>query len=313
MIIVMRTSAATSTSVEPLSGLFVPLITPFTSDFELDTRTLEGLAHRVLDAGATGIVALGTTGEAPTLTAAERAAVLDVCARVCRERSVPLVAGAGSNDTRQSARALSDLAAWPDIRAALVVVPYYNRPGQEGVLAHFRVLAQASPVPLVIYNIPYRTGQQLGWQAMRHLAALPGIAGVKHAVGGIDSETVAMMAGAPPGFAVLAGDDPYAPALLALGADGAIMASAHVCTAQFAELVGAWRASDVATARPLGHRLAMLAQALFSEPNPVVIKAVLRRLGDIPSEAVRLPLLAARPESAEAALAAAAELITVPG
>jgi 4-hydroxy-tetrahydrodipicolinate synthase len=294
------------------SGLFVPLVTPFTDSGDLDPRALEDLAYRILDAGAAGLVALGTTAEAPTLTPAERAAILDTCARVCRERAAPLIAGAGSNDTRQSATALRQLAAWPEITAALVVVPYYNRPGEDGVVAHFRVLAPDSPVPLIVYNIPYRTGQQLSWHAIRQLALLPGVAGAKHAAGGIDRETVAMMAEAPSGFAVLAGDDLYAPALLALGAAGAIMASANVCTAEFAALIAAWRAGDAAVARPLGHRLTGLAEALFAEPNPTVIKGVLHRQGHIPSPAVRLPLLPASSESVDAALAAASSLSSVP-
>jgi 4-hydroxy-tetrahydrodipicolinate synthase len=295
-----------------LSGLYVPLITPFTEGGDLDARALEALARRVLDAGATGLVALGTTAEAPTLTAAERTTVLDTCARVCRERAAPLIAGAGSNDTRRSALALAELAAWPEICAALVVVPYYSRPGEDGVVAHFRALAMASPVPLVIYNIPYRTGQAVSWEALRELAALPGVAGVKHAVGGIDRDTIAMMAGAPPDFAVLAGDDLYAPALLALGAAGAIMAAAHVCTREFAELVSRWRAGDAATARPIGNQLAGLAGALFAGPNPTVIKAVLHALGHIPSPAVRLPLLPAAPADTSAALAAASAVRAVP-
>jgi 4-hydroxy-tetrahydrodipicolinate synthase len=295
-------------SAARLSGLFVPLITPFTDAGELDLQALEVLAHQVLDAGAAGFVALGTTAEAPTLTAAERTAVLDTCARVCRERAAALIAGAGSNDTRRSALELAELAAWPEICAALVVVPYYNRPGEDGVVAHFRALAAASLVPLVIYNIPCRTGQAVGWEAMRELAGLPGVAGVKHAAGGIDRDTIAMLAGAPPGFAVLAGDDLYAPALLALGAAGAIMASAHVCTRQFAELFSAWQAGNAATARPLGHTLAGLAEALFAGPNPTVIKAVLHALGQIPSPAVRLPLLPAGPAATQAALAAASEV-----
>jgi len=295
----------------PPTGLFVPLITPFTSHGELDPVALEALAHRVLDAGATGLVALGTTAEAPTLTETERAQVLDVCAQVCRERAAPLIAGAGSNDTRRSALALAGLSAWPEVTAALVVVPYYNRPGEAGAVAHFRALATGSPVPLIVYNIPYRTGQQVGWRAMRRLAELPEVVGVKHAPGAIDQDTVAMLADLPDGFSVLAGDCVLAPALLALGAAGAISASAHVCTASYAELIRAWRAGDVATARPLGHRLAALSAALFAEPNPTVIKAVLHELGHIPTPAVRLPLLAARSASTAAALRAAAELAPV--
>lgn len=295
-------------SIAPPAGLFVPLITPFRDDGELDPAALESLAHRVLDDGATGIVALGTTAEAPTLTAAERSQVLDICARVCRDRSAPLIAGAGGNDTRASAAALRALARWPEVTAALVVVPYYSRPGEDGTVAHFRALAEDTPVPLVVYNIPQRTGQRLSWPALRQLAAEPAIVGVKHAVGAVDQDTVEMMASLPDGFSVLAGDCFLTPALLALGAAGAISASAHVCTARFAELIAAWQAGHVPAAQRLGHRLAVLAARLFAEPNPAVIKGVLHELGHIPSPAVRLPLLAARPASAAAALAAAEDL-----
>lgn len=186
-------------ATEPLAGLFVPLITPFTDDGELDPDALERLAHQMLDNGATGIVALGTTAEAPTLTEAERSRVLDICAMVCRDRSAPLIAGAGGNDTRRSAEALRALSAWPEIGAALVVVPYYSRPGEDGTVAHFRALAADTPVPLVVYNIPHRTGQRLSWRAMRGIAELPAVAGVKHAVGAIDQDTVEMMASLPDG------------------------------------------------------------------------------------------------------------------
>jgi 4-hydroxy-tetrahydrodipicolinate synthase len=298
-------------STAPLAGLFVPLITPFTRAGELDPVALESLAHRVLDEGATGIVALGTTAERPTLTAAERSQVLGICAGVCRDRSAPLIAGAGGNDTRASAGALRALAAWPEITAALVVVPYYSRPGEDGTVAHFRALAEDTPVPIVVYNVPHRTGQRLSWPALRRLAELPAVVGVKHAAGAVDQDTVEMMASRPDGFSVLAGDCFLIPALLALGAAGAISASAHVCTARFAELVAAWRAGDVAAARPLGHRLATLSARLFAEPNPSVIKAVLHELGHIPAPVVRLPLLPARPESVAAARRAAADLVVL--
>ncbi len=223
------------------TGLFVPLITPFGQDGMVDTGSLERLARRVLDDGATGLVALGTTAETATLTEAERREVLDICAAVCRDRGAPLIAGAGSNDTRASVAALAALSAWPEICAALTVVPYYSRPGELGVLEHFRLLAEAGPVPLIIYNVPYRTGQQVSWATLRQLAELPGVAGVKHATGAIDQDTVLMMADRPAGFAVFAGDDIYASAMLALGASSAILASAHVCTREFAALVAAWR------------------------------------------------------------------------
>ena len=300
-----------SSRPEPPAGLFVPLITPFTDDGGLDAGALDSLARRVLDDGATGIVALGTTAEAPTLTSAERRQVLDICAAVCAERSAPLIAGAGGNDTRRSAEALRGLAAWPQITAALVVVPYYLRPGEQGTVVHFEELARHTPVPLIVYNIPARTGQRVAWPAMRRIADLPAVVGVKHSPGAVDLDTAEMMASRPDGFSVLAGDCFLMPALLALGAAGAISASAHVCTASYAALVTAWQAGDLAAARPLGHRLTALSSRLFAEPNPAVIKAVLHALGRIASPAVRLPLLAAGPSSTSAALAAAAELAGV--
>ena len=284
-----------------LQGLYVPLITPFTAEGDLAPDVLEKLAHAVIDDGAAGLVALGTTGESPTLTRAERRAVLDICAGVCRERGATLIAGAGSNDTASTARALQDLAAWPEISAALTVVPYYTRPAQDGIIAHFTRVAADSPVPVLVYNIPYRTGTSLSRETLRELAAIPGIAGVKHAVGGIDHDTVLLMADPPEDFAVLAGDDVFASPLLALGAAGAILASAHLCTREFADFVAAWRAGEAARGRELGNRLATLSAALFAEPNPCVIKGVLHALGKIPSPAVRLPLLPASDDTVHTA------------
>jgi 4-hydroxy-tetrahydrodipicolinate synthase len=285
-----------------LQGLHVPLITPFTPDGEVALGVLEKLAHAVIEGGAAGLVALGTTGESATLTAAERRAVLDVCARVCRERDATLIAGAGSNDTAGTGRALRDLAAWPEVTAALTVVPYYTRPSQDGIVAHFTRLAADSPVPVIVYNIPYRTGTCVSLQTLRELARIPGIAGVKHAVGGVDHDTVLLMADPPHDFAVLAGDDVFASPLLALGAAGGILASAHLCTREFAGLITSWQSGNAAAARELGHRLARLSAALFAEPNPAVIKGVLHAQGTIPSPAVRLPLLPARYDTVHAAV-----------
>jgi 4-hydroxy-tetrahydrodipicolinate synthase len=288
-------------SMEP-SGLFVPLITPFTQEGDLALGALEKLAHEVIDAGAAGLVALGTTGEPATLTPAERRAVLDVCARVGRERGATLIVGAGSNDTAGTAAALRDLAAWPEVSAALTVVPYYTRPSQDGIIAHFTRVAADSPVPLIVYNIPYRTGVGLSLRTLRALARIPGIAGIKHAVGGVDQDTVLLLADPPGHFAVLAGDDIFASPLLALGAAGGVLASAHVRTGEFAGLIAAWHRGDAAGARELGRGLVPLAAALFAEPNPVVIKGVLHAQGKIPSPAVRLPLVPASPGAVQAAL-----------
>jgi 4-hydroxy-tetrahydrodipicolinate synthase len=194
--------------------------------------------------------------------------------------------------------------------AALTLVPPFARPGEAGVLAHFAQLAAASPVPLVVYHVPYRTGQHLSANALRRLADLPNIAGVKYAVGGLDADTVAFLADLPADFAVLGGDDAFISPLLALGAHGGILASAHIATADFVGLVDAWRTGNVDLARTLGHRLAVLSAALFAEPNPSVVKAVLQAHGRIPTAAVRLPLLAATPDATRAALRSAEGLLS---
>jgi 4-hydroxy-tetrahydrodipicolinate synthase len=275
-----------------LAGLYVPLITPFDDSGAVALTALARLAGEVLDAGATGLVALGTTGEPSALTGAEKHAVLDVAARACRERGARLLVGA--NDA-ESVRAASGA------DGVLSLVPPFVRPGEAGVLGYFTALAAASPVPVVVYHVPYRTGQSLSAATLRALAAVPGIAGIKLAVGGIDAATVELLATAPPGFAVLGGDDTFVSPLLALGAPGAILASAHLATAEFAELIDAWRAGDAARGRALGHRLAALSAALFAEPNPTVVKGVLHAQGRIPTPAVRSPLLPASPASVHAA------------
>ncbi|TDD14442.1 dihydrodipicolinate synthase family protein, partial [Nonomuraea diastatica] len=174
----------------------------------------------------------------------------------------------------------------------LVTVPYFLRPGERGVAAHFEALAEETPVPLVIYHIPYRTGQAVGADTLRRLGAHPMIVGVKYAAG-IDQDAVALLGDPPAGFEVLGGDDAFISPLLALGAAGGILASAHLETASFAELADAWHAGDGTRARTLGHRLARLSAALFTEPNPTVLKGVLHAQGTIPTPDVRLPLVPA--------------------
>lgn len=292
----------------PLHGVLVPLITPFDADDGVAGPALEALAHEVLDAGATGIVALGTTGEAAALDAAEKHAVIDVCAEVCEERGAILVVGAGSNDTEASALALAELAQWPRIGGALVSVPYYNRPGESGVIAHFRRLAAHSPVPLIVYHIPYRTAQPLSGRALRELGGLPNVAGMKLATGGIGTEAMELFGDCPDGFSILAGDDLFLAPMLALGASGGILASAHLATRQFVRLAEAWAAGEIDVARTLGYALSRLSAAAFAEPNPVVIKGALHALGRIPTPDVRLPLLPASAEAVDALLKRLSEL-----
>jgi 4-hydroxy-tetrahydrodipicolinate synthase len=183
----------------PLTGLFVPLITPFTRTDELAADALETLAA--------GLVALGTTAEAATLTGAERRTVVEICADVCARRGAPLVVGAGSSSTAASVGEVAAL----DTRAAaaLAVVPYYTRPSAAGVVEHFRRLADASPVPLLVYNVPHRTGLDLDADTLGQLARVPNVIGFKHAVGQIDDTTVRFMSQVPEEVTVLAAATTY--------------------------------------------------------------------------------------------------------
>jgi 4-hydroxy-tetrahydrodipicolinate synthase len=289
-----------------LTGLYVPLITPFAESGDVALGALETLARGILGAGARGLVALGTTAEPAALTAAERRSVTGVAARVCRERGAALLVGA------HTPAELSALGGRAEVTAALSVVPPFVRPGEAGVLAHFTRLAAASPVPLVVYDVPYRTGQYLSAGTLTQLGAVPGVTGLKYAPGGINADTIALLASPPAGLAVLGGDDPFISPLLALGAHGGILASAHLATAAFARLASLWAAGQGTAAAALGHQLSALSVALFAEPNPVVIKAVLHAEGRIPTPAVRPPLLPAHPDTTAAALRCLHRLSAVP-
>ena len=285
-----------------MHGIYVPLVTPFKVDGSVASHALEELARSVLAEGAAGLVALGTTGESALLTVQERGDVLAVCARVCRELGAPLIVGAGGSSTDRSAWELQELAGLAD--AALVPTPPFVRPSPEGVLAHFIHLAERSPVPMIVYDVPHRTGCALDAQTLRALGRLPGVIGVKFAHGMVDQDAVELLDDPPPGFAVLAGDDVFLAPLLALGAVGGILASAHVATARFVELVEAYDNRDLARARALGRELAGVSRAMFAEPNPAVVKAVLAAQGRIPSASVRLPLLPASDDALARTLAA---------
>lgn len=287
-----------------LRGVYVPLITPFAADGSVALDALEGLASGYLDAGAAGLVPLGTTGEAPLLDADEKRAVVEVCARVGRERGAQVIVGSGSNNTAATLAATEAYAAVAGVTHAMIVVPYYVRPSQAGIVAHIRAAADASPVPVVVYNIPLRTGRVLEAAGMLELAAHPNVVGVKQAVDGIDVATLEILAWAPADFAVLGGDDPYLLPTVLMGGAGAICASAHVCTEHFVRMIECGLAGDIAGGRLRHEALLPVVQACFAEPNPAVFKAVLHAQGRIPTPDLRLPLLAASAGARDAALAA---------
>lgn len=287
-----------------LRGVYVPLITPFTADGAVALDAVSSLCHEYLDAGATGIVPLGTTGEASALSAEEKQAVVAACAAVCADRDAQMIVGAGTNNTATSVAAVEALAGTPALSGVLIVVPYYVRPSEAGIVAHFRAVADASPVPLVLYNIAMRTGRHLSAAGVIEAAAHPNIAGIKQASTGLDLDTLQLLAGAPDDFAVLGGEDPFLFPLVLMGGAGAICASAHVCTERFVAMIECGLAGKVDDGRAHAEALLPVVQACFAEPNPAVFKAVLHAQGRIPTPDVRLPLTPASDAARDAALAA---------
>src|SRR2546423_10454582 len=202
-----------------------------------------------------------------------------VGARVCPKQAAVLVVGAGTSDAGTTSARHEALAHVPGVEASLAVVPYYVRPSEAAIVRHFQAVAERSPVPLIVYNIPYRTGRGLGASALIELAATPNVAGVKQAVGCIDADTLRVLAEAGDGFAVLGGDDAFLLPLVLMGGAGAVAASANLCTGQFCQMIAHGLRGDLAGARPIAEALLPLVGALFAEPSPAVIKAALHVLG----------------------------------
>jgi 4-hydroxy-tetrahydrodipicolinate synthase len=259
-----------------LSGAMTALVTPFADDGSVDLASFERLARWQVELGIRGLVPCGTTGEGATLGEAEHQAVVAAAVRAAAGR-VPVVAGCGSNDTRRTvdgARRAADAGA----DALLVVSPYYNKPNRSGMIAHFEAVARATDRPVVVYNVPGRTGQNLGAELILELSGIPGIVGVKEASGDLE-QIATIVSRRRAGFAVLSGDDALALAALALGADGLISVVSNEAPAQTARLVSAALAGDVALARELHYRLLPLMRANFVESNPVPVKAAMAMLG----------------------------------
>jgi 4-hydroxy-tetrahydrodipicolinate synthase len=286
-------------------GVYLPLLTPFATDGSVDLPGLERLAHHYLDAGLAGLVALGTTGEPSTLTSSERRTVVEVCSNVCIQRNAQLIVGPGTNSTAGTVADVQRLADVDGIAAALCLVPYYTRPGQAGIIAHFETVADASPLPVMMYNIPYRTGEALEPDGLLRLAEHPNIVGVKQSVG-LDADTLRILAESPSDFAVLCGEDAYVFPTTLLGGSGAISASAHVCPKRIVDMVTAGMNGRIEEGRAQHDRLLPVIRAAFAEPSPTVFKGILHRQGLIASPAVRLPLVEASTASVDTAMAAIA-------
>ncbi|GAA2445311.1 4-hydroxy-tetrahydrodipicolinate synthase [Actinomadura vinacea] len=283
-------------------GLHVPVVTPFTASGRVDVRSLERLARRCLDAGAAGLVALATTGEGGLLDQGERCQVLEVCRAVTIEYGALLTVGAGTMGTEESIAQARERAALAD--ALLVVVPYYLRPSDEGVIDHFAAVSAAVDVPVLAYDIPYRTGKRLTAEAALRLLALDGVAGLKYCPGAIDHDTLVLLS-TRTGKGVLCGDDAFVYPMLQMGATGGITASACLAPEAYAAMAEAVRTGNTARAQALHNALLPMVDALFSEPSPAVLKAALAELGLIDDPFVRAPLHAPRAEPVARAISAA--------
>ncbi len=270
-----------------LAGLWLPLVTPF-KDGRLDEHSLARLVRHYAAEPIDGLILAATTGEGLTLDEDETERLVAITAAE-RGRALPIYLGVSGADTRKLRAALDRTAAWP-IDGYLIPCPYYVRPPQEGLYQHFAALAGATDRPIIVYNIPYRTGVNLANATLLRLAQLPNIVGVKDCC--VDqAQSFDLMRARPSGFAVLTGEDALFYGALAHGADGGILAAAHVETARFAAVRNALLAGRREEALRDWRDLVDLARLLFAEPNPTPIKHWLWRLGRIDSPEVRLPMM----------------------
>ena len=269
-----------------ISGVWLPIITPFV-DGRVDLDGYARLLRHYLNTGIAGVFPLGTTGESPTLDDDEMEAVVERTLEVVGGRR-PVFVGVGGNATAKVLKTLRRLERYrfPGI---VSVCPYYNRPGQDGLYAHFRTLAEATEREILIYNIPYRTSVNLANDTLLRLAELPNIVGVKDSCGNL-AQSLDLLRRRPAGFAVMTGDDTSFYTMLAHGGDGGILASSHVHTETFVAVHARMAANDHRGAHALWSELEDLVPLLFREANPMPIKHWLAASGLIASPECRLPL-----------------------
>jgi 4-hydroxy-tetrahydrodipicolinate synthase len=267
-------------------GTFTALVTPFRGE-GIDFGALEKLVEMQLTAGVTGVVAVGTTGESPTLSHAERESVIQKCVEMGKGRCAVL-AGTGSYSTRDAIEA-TKRAEQMGANGALVVSPYYNKPSQEGLFQHFKAIAEATSIPIVLYNIPGRCGVDINADTVVRLAgACRNIVAIKEASGSVDRVSQ-LRSRLPETFTILSGDDSLTLPFMAVGAAGVVSVASNLIPREICALVAAFASGDAAAAQKLHRRMFPLLKDLFIEPNPVPIKTALAWRGLI-SGACRLPL-----------------------
>ena len=269
-----------------ITGSIVALVTPMHSDGSLDLGCLRELVDFHVKEGTDAIVVVGTTGESPTVNVEEHRELIRIVVAQAAGR-IPVIAGTGANSTAEAIE-MTHFAKEVGADAVLSVVPYYNKPTQEGLYRHFRVIAEAVAVPLILYNVPGRTVADLANETALRLAQIPNIVGIKDATGNIDRGSE-LIARAPAGFAVYSGDDQSACALLLMGGQGNISVVANVAPHLMHEMCVAALKGDLLKARELNFRLLGLHRQLFCEANPIPVKWACQQLGLI-REGIRLPL-----------------------
>ena len=274
-------------SVRPVVGCGTALVTPFTSAGEVDEAALRALVDWQIAEGVHFVVPCGSTGEAATLSIEEHVRVVAITVEQVAGR-LPVVAGAGSNDT-QKAIALSRAVRSVGATHLLHVSPMYNKPQQRGIVAHFRAIAAAVDLPIVVYNVPGRTASNIEARTTLELATIPGIVAIKEASGNV-AQIAEILRERPASFAVLSGDDALTLPVMALGGDGVISVVSNVTPRLMSALVDACAAGEFATARALHFRLMPWMTAAFVESNPAPVKAALALVGRL-QNVVRLPLV----------------------
>ncbi len=275
------------------TGCGTALVTPFRRDLSLDEEALRRLVRRQVEAGINFLVPCGTTGESPTLTSDEQKRVVQITIEEARGR-VPVVAGAGGNNTAhviEMARAFEAIGA----KGILSVSPYYNKPTQEGLYQHFRAIAAAVSVPVILYNIPGRTGVNIEPATIKRLAEIENIVAVKEASGNI-GQMATLLDMVPDSFSVLSGDDGITLPLMVLGGRGLISVASNEIPAEMTRLVQLALANDFAAAREVHRRYFRLMEANFVETNPGPVKAAMALMGLL-EPVFRLPLVAPKPEN----------------
>jgi 4-hydroxy-tetrahydrodipicolinate synthase len=271
----------------PFSGVGTALITPFRHDGSLDEAAVRRLAKRQIDAGIHFLSPVGTTGEAPTLSHREKLRVVELVVEEAAGR-VPVLAGCGGYDTREVIELARDLQKI-GVDGLLSVTPYYNKPTQEGLYQHFRAIADATPLKIVLYNVPGRTGVNLEPQTVVRLAAHPNIVAVKEASANV-VQMCDIVANTPDDFMLLSGDDPLIVAVMGIGGRGIICVTSNQAPAECAQIVELCERGDFAGARKLYDWLLPLIQANFVEANPIPCKSAMAMMGLI-EEAYRLPMV----------------------